>query len=106
MALDPKKKKLSKLKMPADRAGISLDHLDDEGSDVHGAASDEPEGQDDSSMSEEANESPEEKKSESDAAAHLSDDELLAEIKKRGLEKQMDEDEQSEDYSGSEMYKK
>lgn len=80
MTLD---KKLGKLKMPSKRPEMDLSDL----------SSDDSSEQDEGSPEEEASESPDEEAAEdsgkdgdgSDALKAVSDDELMAEIKKRGL---------------------
>lgn len=90
-----KKKMMEKLKMPAKSAPEQDDNLDLGDEDVEG------------SPAEEAAESPEEESSEVEPetdngeqpskAAQLSDDELLAELKKRGLDKQMSGEDDTQD---------
>lgn len=92
MVMDAKKKKpaLANLEMPKDRKADRAAELDL--SDLNG----EDEGAED--PAEEAAESPEEEKAEGDQPdlASISDEDLLAEIKKRGLEEGSDKEEAEE----------
>jgi hypothetical protein len=87
--------KLSKLRMPEDKKSSDLDlsELD--------MGSDQP---DEGSPEEEAAESPDQEDQEakkgSDQLAHVDDEELIAEIKKRGLMDKLKQEDQPADHSG------
>lgn len=88
-----KKKQLGAMAMPPKKGmEVEMDFPDDkEGSPEEG------------SPEEEAMESPEEEKAEDSELGHLSDDELLAEVKKRGLSKQLEDGEEGQEPDEGDM---